>query len=237
MLELKLIRENPTKVQELLNRRSAEGYDIQPVLELDRKARELETNRSQLSARSNEIGKAIGQKMRSGGDSKSAEIIALKEEGNQLKTQLAELEPKEKELKSKINQLLQQFPNLPSESTPIGKNETENVEVTHIYTTPGKYSVSLTVENEYASSAPHSVSVIAFVTYNDDFDGFVEGSQPSDWLETGSLAFSVFEKDDNSVSTLSKYLSKNNIDLFCMGRGNKKSQNKRSEKQIKGSGL
>ena len=129
MLELKLIRENPTKVQELLNRRSAEGYDIQPVLELDRKARELETNRSQLSARSNEIGKAIGQKMRSGGDSKSAEIVALKEEGNNLKTQLAELEPQEKELKSKINQLLQQFPNLPSESTPIGKDEAENVEV------------------------------------------------------------------------------------------------------------
>ncbi|VEP16327.1 Serine--tRNA ligase [Hyella patelloides LEGE 07179] len=129
MLELKLIRENPTKVQELLNRRSAEGYDIQPLLELDRKTRELETNRSQLSARSNEIGKAIGQKMRSGGDPKSAEITALKESGNQLKTQLAELEPQEKDLKAQINQLLLQFPNLPSESTPVGKYEAENVEI------------------------------------------------------------------------------------------------------------
>ena len=129
MLELKLIRENPDKVRELLDRRSADGYDIQPLLELDRKTRELETNRSRLSARSNEIGKTIGQKMRSGGDPRSAEITTLKEEGNQLKLQLADLEPQEKELKAQIDRLLLQFPNLPSESTPIGKNESENVEV------------------------------------------------------------------------------------------------------------
>ena len=129
MLQLKLIRENPTKVQELLNRRSADGYDIEPIVELDRKVRELETNRSQLSARSNEIGKTIGQKMRSGSNPQSTEITALKEEGNQLKSQLAELEPQEKALKEEINQLLLQFPNLPNESTPIGKDEAENVEV------------------------------------------------------------------------------------------------------------
>ena len=129
MLELKFIRENPSKVQELLNRRSAGEYDIEPLLSLDRETRELETNRSQLSARSNEIGKAIGQKMRSGGDPNSSEIVALKESGNEVKQQLAELEPREKELKSQINRLLLQFPNLPSESTPIGKDESENVEV------------------------------------------------------------------------------------------------------------
>lgn len=129
MLQLKLIRENPTKVQELLNRRSADGYDIEPILELDRKVREIETNRSQLSARSNEIGKAIGQKMRSGGDPQSTEIKDLKEEGNQLKSQISELEPQEKALKDQINQLLLQLPNLPSESTPVGKDESENIEI------------------------------------------------------------------------------------------------------------
>lgn len=129
MLELKLIRENPTQVQELLNRRSADTYDVQPLVELDRQVRELETNRSQLSARSNEIGKAIGLKIRDGSDPKGEEIAQLKEEGNQLKTQIAELEPQEKELKAKIDGLLLQFPNLPSDSTPVGKSEEENVEV------------------------------------------------------------------------------------------------------------
>lgn len=129
MLELKLIRENPSLVQELLNRRSAEAYDIQPILDLDQQQREIQTNRSQLSARGNEIGKTIGQQVRNGTDPQGAEIVALREEGNQIKTKLAELEPQEKELKVQINQLLLQLPNLPSESTPIGKNETENVEI------------------------------------------------------------------------------------------------------------
>jgi seryl-tRNA synthetase len=129
VLELKLIRENPSLVQELLNRRSAEAYDIQPILDLDQQQREIQTNRSQLSARGNEIGKTIGQQVRNGTDPQGAEIVALREEGNQIKTKLAELEPQEKELKVQINQLLLQLPNLPSESTPIGKNETENVEI------------------------------------------------------------------------------------------------------------
>jgi seryl-tRNA synthetase len=129
VLELKLIRENPSLVQELLNRRSTDGYDIQPLVDLDKQQREIETNRSQLSARGNEIGKVIGQKIRNGSDPQAAEIIALREEGNQIKVQLAELEPQEKKLKAQINQLLLQFPNLPSESTPIGKDEAENVEI------------------------------------------------------------------------------------------------------------
>ena len=129
MLDIKLIRENPEQIQELLNRRSVGDYDLQPILELDRKQRELETSRSQLSARSNEIGKSIGQKIRSGSDPKGAEIAALKAEGNAIKSKLSELEPLEKELKAEIDNLLLQLPNLPSDSTPLGKDERENVEI------------------------------------------------------------------------------------------------------------
>ncbi|AFZ35531.1 seryl-tRNA synthetase [Stanieria cyanosphaera PCC 7437] len=129
VLDLKQIRENSDQIQELLNRRSAGEYDLQPILQLDQQQRELETNRSQLSARSNEIGKLIGQKIRGGSDPNGAEINSLKEEGNELKIKLAELEPQEKDLKAQIETLLFQLPNLPSESTPIGKNETENVEI------------------------------------------------------------------------------------------------------------
>jgi seryl-tRNA synthetase len=128
VLDLKLIRANPEQVQELINRRNG-AYDIQPIIDLDLAARELETNRSQLSARGNEIGKLIGKKIGSGGDPQGEEIAQLKAEGNEIKTQLSELEPQEKELKEKIEALLLELPNLPDESTPIGKSEEENVEI------------------------------------------------------------------------------------------------------------
>lgn len=130
MLDLKQIRENPDQIQELLNRRSASNeYDLAPILELDRQRRELEAMRTQLQARSNEIGKLYGQKIKSGGDPNSAEIKALKEEGNEVKAKLSNIEPQEKEIKAQIENLLLQLPNPPSESTPIGKDETDNLEI------------------------------------------------------------------------------------------------------------
>jgi seryl-tRNA synthetase len=128
VLDLKLIRANPEQIQELINRRNG-AYDIQPIIDLDLAARQLETNRSQLSARGNEIGKLIGKKIGSGSDPQGEEIEQLKVEGNGIKTQLSELEPQEKELKEKIETLLLELPNLPDESTPIGKSEEENVEI------------------------------------------------------------------------------------------------------------
>lgn len=128
MLDLKLIRNNPEQVQELINRRQG-NYDLQPIIALDQTSRELETSRSQLSARGNEIGKLIGQKIGQGSDPKGEEIAQLKAEGNEIKSQLSELEPQEKELKAKIELLLLELPNLPDESTPLGKGEAENVEI------------------------------------------------------------------------------------------------------------
>ncbi|MEM6614494.1 MAG: serine--tRNA ligase [Cyanobacteria bacterium P01_C01_bin.72] len=128
MLDLKLIRNNPEQVQASIDRRHG-NYDIQPIVELDRAARELETNRSQLSARGNEIGKLIGQKIGSGSDPQGAEIAQLKAEGNEIKAKLGELEPQEKEYKAKIAALLLELPNIPDESTPLGKGEEENVEL------------------------------------------------------------------------------------------------------------
>ena len=128
MLDLKLIRSNPEKIQELIDRRNG-SYDVQPIVELDRASRELETNRSQLSARGNEIGKLIGKKIGSGSDPKGEEIAQLKTEGNEIKTKLGELEPQEKEFKAKIEALLLELPNLPDESVPLGKGEEDNVEI------------------------------------------------------------------------------------------------------------
>ena len=128
MIDLKQLRENPERFQARLSLRSG-SYDIQPVLDLDRQQRELEGERSQLQARSNEIGKLVGQKMQSGGKPDDAEVQTLREQGNQIKAELAELEPREKDLKEQIQAILLTLPNLPGETTPIGKDEDENVEL------------------------------------------------------------------------------------------------------------
>ena len=128
MLDLKLIRENPQAVQESLNLRGG-NYEIEPILQLDRQQRELEGKRSQLQARSNEIAKLIGRKRKSGLPLESPEIQTLQAEGNEVGTESNELQAKEKDLKAQIEALLLPLPNLPGSSTPIGKNEDENVEI------------------------------------------------------------------------------------------------------------
>ncbi|WP_414574815.1 serine--tRNA ligase [Anabaena sp. CCY 9402-a] len=128
MLDIKQIRENPQLIQERLNSRSGK-YDIEPILQLDRQQRDIEVTRSQLQARSNEIGKLVGQKIKSGVSPQDPEIQALRDEGNSVKAQLSELEPKEKELKAEIEQLILAIPNVPSDFTPLGKSEEDNLEV------------------------------------------------------------------------------------------------------------
>jgi seryl-tRNA synthetase len=127
VLDIKLIRENPELVEKRLSDRAG-SYEIQPILKLDRLQRELEATKNQLQARSNEIAALIPQKIKAGSDPKGEEILALREEGKVIKGQIGEL-PQEKEIKDQIQQLILALPNLPSELTPVGKTEEENVEV------------------------------------------------------------------------------------------------------------
>ncbi len=127
MLDIKQIRNNPTEVQERLSTRG--DYDLTEILALDQQQRELETKRTELQTRSNEVGKAVGQKIKGGADPKGEAVAALREEGNQIKKQLADLEPQERELKDKIHSLVIGLPNLPDSETPVGKTEDDNVEV------------------------------------------------------------------------------------------------------------
>lgn len=128
MLDIKQIRENSQLIQERLNSRGG-NYDIQPLVELDRQQRDLELKRNQLQARSNEIAKLIPEKIKAGCNPNEPEIKALRDEGSSTKALIGTLEPQEKELLAKIEELLLSLPNLPEHSTPIGKNEEENVEV------------------------------------------------------------------------------------------------------------
>jgi len=125
MLDIRYIRENTQKAQELLNLRSnSQEYDLVPILELDQQQKELESTRTELQRRSNEIGKLVPQKIKQGEN-----VDQLKQEGNKIKQEINDLEPKEKELKTSIEQLLLTLPNFPSSSTPVGKDEQENVEI------------------------------------------------------------------------------------------------------------
>ncbi|OIP76850.1 MAG: serine--tRNA ligase [Oscillatoriales cyanobacterium CG2_30_44_21] len=126
MLDIKLVRSQPEQVQARLNTRG-KGYDISRLVELEQEVRNLETRRSQLQAESNEIGKQVGIKMKAGAP--ESEIQALKARSPELKQLLAELEPTEKSLREESNAILMTLPNLPSETTPIGANENENIEL------------------------------------------------------------------------------------------------------------
>jgi seryl-tRNA synthetase len=127
VIDLRQLREDPQQFSARLNLRG--DYDIGPLLALDRQQREIEEVRSQLQARGNQIGKAVGDQMKAGAKPTDPAIAALKAEGTNIKTQLGELEPQEREIKAEIETWLLTFPNLPSPSTPIGKSEAENVEV------------------------------------------------------------------------------------------------------------
>jgi seryl-tRNA synthetase len=129
VLDLKQIRKQLDATQAALSRRG--DYDLEPLRQLDQQQRQLEGQRSPLQTVSNEIGKAVAQAIHSGADPNGAAVKALKEAGNQVKTALADLEPREKSLKDRIETILLGLPNLPSVTTPDGKDESENVEVRH----------------------------------------------------------------------------------------------------------
>jgi seryl-tRNA synthetase len=125
VLDLKLIREQPELVAERLATRHGE-VNVQPVLDLDEQVRSLEKQRSRLQAESNDIGKQVGQLMRSGGAETT--LADLRQRGQELKHILANLEQQERELRQKLEAFLLQLPNLPAPDVPPGKDETQNIE-------------------------------------------------------------------------------------------------------------
>jgi len=139
VLDIKQIRDNLSFVEEKLNSRSSVQLQqntfkltLEAILQLDKEQRELEIARTELNFRSNEIGKLIGQKSRQEGNAEEIEI--LKKEGQAVKNLIIQLEQEEKredgkDVKTQLRNFLLQLPNLPSDSTPIGNDERENVEI------------------------------------------------------------------------------------------------------------
>ena len=128
MLDQRLLRDNPELIRLQLARR---GLQLDPTA-LQRMAvqeRDLEERRSNLQAEGNRIGKEVGLKIKAGVSPKGPEVQALRDQGNQIKQQVAGLEEEEKALQSQLHEQLIVLPNLPSELTPDGRSEADNVEV------------------------------------------------------------------------------------------------------------
>ncbi|NJK41151.1 MAG: serine--tRNA ligase [Acaryochloridaceae cyanobacterium SU_2_1] len=127
MIDLKQLRDDPEAFAERLSRRGE--YDLQAIVDLDQRHRDLEIRRSQLQTRSNQIGKLIGDRIQSGTSPQDPALKELRQEGTEVKATLSQLDPQERDLKTSLEQLLLTIPNLPAEDTPLGSNETANVEV------------------------------------------------------------------------------------------------------------
>jgi seryl-tRNA synthetase len=128
VLDIKQIRENPQAIQERLKLRG--DYDLQAILDLDERRRELEKQLNAKQALRNDLSGAYGKAKRSDVLPENYQVLqTIQEATAKLKTEINELESQKKEFDSQIEGLLLPIPNLPSESTPIGKSEEENVEV------------------------------------------------------------------------------------------------------------
>ena len=125
MLDIKIIRENPERVKAALKTRNAD-YDsyIDEILEIDEKRRKLSTETDALKAEQNKVSKQIPI-MKKNGENTDAVMAEMKEISEKIKNDNAVIS----ELETKQRDTLLRIPNIPSETTPIGKDDSENVEL------------------------------------------------------------------------------------------------------------
>ena len=128
MIDIKLIRTNPEIVKENIKKKFQDQKLelVDKVIELDRKYRETKVEcdnlRNQRKVKSKEIGALMGKKQIDEANKVKAEVVAI---GDKL-TEMEELEVK---LEADIREIMLVIPNIIDESVPIGKDDTENVEV------------------------------------------------------------------------------------------------------------
>lgn len=128
MLDLKFVRENPEIVKQNIKNKFQDNKLslVDEVIALDVENREAIQKADSLRAERNKISKEIGTLMATG---KKEEAEELKKRVVANQEELAELEKKEKELEEKILKIMMTIPNIIDPSVPIGKDDSENVEV------------------------------------------------------------------------------------------------------------
>ena len=128
MIDIKFLRENPEVVKENIRKKFQDEKLplVDEVIELDAQSRTAQKEADDLRANRNKISKEIGKLM---GQGKKEEAMAMKEQVNAYAKRLSELEAQEEELQARILKIMMTIPNIIDPSVPIGKNDTENVEV------------------------------------------------------------------------------------------------------------
>lgn len=123
MLDIKLIRENPDKINELLKRRNP-ALSIDEVLVIDEERRKIQTKADELRAKRKAESQKIGQMKKNGENTDE-----IQEDVRVLGDEIKDLEGKQTELDEKQRDILLHIPNIPDETTPIGASDADNVEV------------------------------------------------------------------------------------------------------------
>ena len=128
MLDLKFVRENPEIVKQNIRNKFQDSKLplVDEVIELDEENRKTKKEADDLRADRNRISKQIGALM---GQGKKEEAEEVKKQVTAASDNLAELEEKERDLEARIRKIMMTIPNIIDPSVPIGKDDSENVEV------------------------------------------------------------------------------------------------------------
>ena len=128
MLDIRFVRENPEVVKQNIRNKFQEAKLplVDEVIALDKASRGAKTEADNLRASRNKLSKQIGQLM---GQGKKEEAEAVKAQVAANAARLAELETLEGELQEKILKIMMTIPNIIDPSVPIGKDDSENVEL------------------------------------------------------------------------------------------------------------
>ena len=125
MLDIKVIRENPDRVKAAMKTRNKNMDSfVDEVLEIDKKRREIMTKNDSLKQEQNQASKKIPQIKKEGGD-----ISEIMKRMNEIKEIIKENDSIISDLDAKQKNIMYEFPNIPHETTPIGKDDSENVEI------------------------------------------------------------------------------------------------------------
>ncbi len=128
MIDIKFLRENPELVKENIRKKFQDEKLalVDEVIELDAERRKTQQEVDDIKANKNKIAKQIGALMAQGKKEEAEEVKKQVAAGAQ---RLTELEAKQKELEEKTTKIMMVIPNIIDESVPIGKDDSENVEI------------------------------------------------------------------------------------------------------------
>ncbi|MEE1055688.1 MAG: serine--tRNA ligase [Acutalibacteraceae bacterium] len=128
MLDIKFLRENPELVKENIKKKFQDNklVLVDEVIELDKKSREVQKEADSLRADRNKFSKQIGALMAQGNKEEAEE---MKKKVTQQADRLAQLQEEEGKLQEEITKRMMVIPNIIDPSVPIGKDDSENVEI------------------------------------------------------------------------------------------------------------